>query len=175
MNKKSASALRAKFNIGFSFIEVMIAVIVLALGLIPVFSLFTSTSRGASSTIEELGATNYANEIIDNLSAYKYGELPEIHQKTDFDSLKQDPFFSRMRVSPLKPGFKRFLKIYPRSANFKIPAGAGEEFKKQIEKICMFKVIEATVEYSVKLEKGNLNKEYKMIALTGSDELDNFE
>lgn len=159
---------------GFSYIEVMIALSVLTLGLIPILSIFTSTSKGTASTIEELTATNYASEIIDNLSIYKYDELPEISARTDFDSLKNTPFFARMRISPLKSGYKRFVKIYEKSAHFKKPPGANAEMIRQIEKICSFKVMEVSVEYSENAGNGKKSKEFKITALTGGDDIENF-
>lgn len=172
MNNRSFIKRRCR---GFSYIEVMIALAVLTLGIIPVLSIFTSTSKGTAATIEELTATNYANEIIDNLSVYKYDELPEVLVKTDFDSLKSEPFFSRMRVSPIKAGYKRFVKIYQKTAHFKTPPGADAEMIKQIEKICSFKVIEVLVEYQESAGGGKKNKEFKITALTGGDDIENFE
>lgn len=159
---------------GFSYIEVMIALTVLMLGLIPIFSIFTSTSKGTAATIEELTANNYANEIIDNLSAFKYDELPEVFTRTDFDSLKELPFFKRLRVSSLKPGYKRFVKIYQKSASFKKPPGADAEVIKQIEKICSFKIMEVSVEYPENAGDGKKSKEFKMVALIGGDDVENF-
>ncbi len=174
MNDRRLMSL-SPYGRGFSYVEVMIALAVLALGIIPIFSIFTSTSKGTAATIEELTATNFANEIIDNLSAYKYGELPSVQARTDFDSLKNDPFFARLRVSPIKAGYKRFVRIYEKSAHFKKPAGADAEIIKQLEKICSFKVIEVSIEYAEETGGGKKSREFKMTALTGVDDIENFE
>ena len=160
---------------GFTYIEVMIALVVLALGLIPVYSIFSGTSKGTAATIEELTATNYANEIIDNLAAYKFAELPDLPDRSDFDSLKSSPFFAKMRVSPLKAGYKRFVRIYEKSAHFKKPADGDITLTKRLEKLCTFKVIEASVEYAENLGAGKKNKEFKITALTGVDDIENFD
>lgn len=88
-----------------------------------------------------------------------------------------------MRVSPLKAGYKRFIKISRKSANFKIPPGADAETIKQLEKICSFKVTEVCVEYAETSSGGDSsagpggkkNKEFKMTSLTGVDDIENFQ
>nr|HPG57005.1 prepilin-type N-terminal cleavage/methylation domain-containing protein [Candidatus Wallbacteria bacterium] len=60
----------------FSFVEIMVAVVLISIGLIPLFSLFVSTTSDVSNTIDEVLATTYANELIDSIIAHKFVDIP---------------------------------------------------------------------------------------------------
>lgn len=97
---------------GFSFAELMVAVLVLAIGLVPVFWFFSRTNVGTMKTRDEAMAWHYAAELIDVAMAKGYEgieetgedgvEVPEIvigKAKTGVESR----FVRRLIVRPLRP------------------------------------------------------------------------
>ena len=63
---------------GFSMVEIMIAVMVITLGVFPVFYLMTSGSRGTTVSIREIFAVNHAANIMELIMGYSYEKLVSI-------------------------------------------------------------------------------------------------
>ncbi|MBW7874565.1 MAG: hypothetical protein H3C47_01100 [Candidatus Cloacimonetes bacterium] len=63
---------------GFSMVEIMIAVMVVTLGVFPVFYLMTSGSRGTTVSIREIFAVNHAANIMELVMGYSYEKLVSI-------------------------------------------------------------------------------------------------
>ena len=103
---------RRRSRRGFSFAEVMVAVLVLAVGLVPLFWFFSRTNVGTMKTRDEALAWHYAAELLDVTMAKGYDgigetpeagvEVPEIvigEEKTSVESR----FVRRLIVRPLRP------------------------------------------------------------------------
>ena len=52
-------------NSGFSFVEVLITMLVLAVGILPIFTVFSQGSSGTIRTRDEILAQIYAEELLD--------------------------------------------------------------------------------------------------------------
>ena len=140
-------------NRAFTFIEVMIATVVLILGLIPIFTFFISTTSDISLTIDELAATTYANELIDGVLSFSYDEIPNKIPETNVKELiDSDHFFKKFDklISKMNPGYERFIEIESSSFNFSVPPMAGAYMCDKIKKLNSYKKIIARVRYTVK-------------------------
>lgn len=62
---------------GFSFAEILVTVLVLALGIIPVFLVFSKGSMGTVLSRDEMTAHLYAAELIDWCQSHTFDQLPE--------------------------------------------------------------------------------------------------
>lgn len=104
---------------GFTFLEIMVALVVLSLGLFPILSLFSSTTADISYTIDNVLVTTYANELIDSVIAHKFDEIPENVPLAELSTLGGNQFFVKLagRLSTLKPGYERYIEISTHSIN----------------------------------------------------------
>ena len=87
----------------FSFVEVMVATFVLAMGILPTFYVFSRGNVGTILNQEEITARQYAGELLDYLHARDYQQVAETSERTLF---------------PLVPGsseldhrFRRYLTV----------------------------------------------------------------
>ncbi|HNV70775.1 MAG TPA: hypothetical protein PKO06_13830 [Candidatus Ozemobacteraceae bacterium] len=62
---------------GFSFTEILVTVLVVALGIIPVFLVFSKGSMGTILSRDEMTAHIYAAELIDWCQTHRYDQLAE--------------------------------------------------------------------------------------------------
>jgi hypothetical protein len=60
---------------GFSFIEIMIAVVVLMAGIFPVYYLLTSGTRGIHLGINEILAVNHASSVMELLRGLSFSQV----------------------------------------------------------------------------------------------------
>jgi prepilin-type N-terminal cleavage/methylation domain-containing protein len=60
---------------GFNLIEVMIAVVVIMVGIFPVYYLMTSGTRGVSVSMGEILAVNHASSVMELLKGLSYQKL----------------------------------------------------------------------------------------------------
>jgi len=154
------------FKNGLSFIEILTAVTLIAVGLVPVFMLFGTTASDISITTDELFATTYANELLDGIHAHKYEEIPGRVDLIEVEKL-DDPFFRKLQkgLSPLNKGFKRFIEISTSEFPFKTPQKMNPFRKEKFEKLNKFKIIKIYIKYS----QNNKPKDLKMgIIVTAS-------
>ncbi len=97
---------------GFSFVELMVAILILAMGLLPIFWFFSRSNMGTIKTRDEILAQQYAAELIDYARARGYAanevtgeegsEIREIEiagQKTTVE----ERFVRRLYVKDLRP------------------------------------------------------------------------
>jgi hypothetical protein len=95
--------MNGKRDAGFSFVELMIAVFVLAMGIIPAFFVFFRGNVGTVLNRDEITARQYAGEVLDYFRARDYDQVTVTTDRIEF---------------PLVPGgaaidgkFKRFLAV----------------------------------------------------------------
>jgi len=115
--KQKEKMIKSKY--AFSMVELIVAIALIAVGLIPIFSIFGSTSSEISATIDEIILTGYANELIDAVINHNYDEIPGSYSSEDISS-SNDKFFVELKtkLSELKPGYKRGIEIKTESVNF---------------------------------------------------------
>ena len=97
---------------GFSFAEVIVAIMILSIGLLPIFWFFSRTNMGTIKTRDEIMAWQYAAELIDYAKARGYAgndltddQGVEIRTITvgDVVSEIEDRFSRRLIVKALSP------------------------------------------------------------------------
>lgn len=99
-------------RLGFSFVELMVAILILAMGLLPIFWFFSRSNMGTIKTRDEILAQQYAAELIDYAKARGFAanevtgeegsEIREIEiagQKTTVE----ERFVRRLYVKDLRP------------------------------------------------------------------------
>jgi len=138
-----------KKNNGVTFVEIVLAMAIIIMGLVPVFTIFGTTASDISITIDELTATSYANELLDAFFSHKFEEIPGKIKWCEVDGLS-DPFFQKLMkgIAPLKKGFKRYIEITTIDASYAIPQNANPFHKQKLEKLNIFKVIKIKVVFS---------------------------
>jgi len=134
---------------GFTFIEIIVAVALIILGLVPIFTIFGTTASDISITIDEAFATNYANELIEAVMSKKFDEIPENLSQCNLDE-QSSKFWDSVKkgVSPIKQGFKRNIEIENDSAPYEVRPEFDPFVKETVEKMNRFKIIRVTIEYS---------------------------
>jgi hypothetical protein len=133
---------------GFSLVEVIIATALIALGLIPVFSLFVSTTSDISYTIDEIVGMTFANELIEAIVASGFDDIPGEVPETEAAKLSGE-FFQRItkRLSPSKPGYERFVEITSAELPFDENARINPNAREKVKKIKQIKVIKVSVRF----------------------------
>lgn len=86
----------------FSFAEILVATLIFAFGVIPIFLLFSRGSTGTIMTKEETYARMYADEMIDIAMALGYDDPRLVKGVIKVDQLphtgKEDPRFNRFLI-----------------------------------------------------------------------------
>lgn len=96
-----------KNRFGMSFVEVMIAVFVLAAGLLPAFYVFSKGNLGTMMTRDEILAQTYASELVDYGLALGYDRFPpEEFQHREMSEIPGG--------APIEIRFHRFLTVVDR-------------------------------------------------------------
>lgn len=60
-------------NAGFSIVEVMVALVVLAVGMLGIASLYVTTLRSSGSALSRMQAVNLASDLADRIRANRFG------------------------------------------------------------------------------------------------------
>ena len=76
-------------NSGFSMIEIMIAVMVIGVGVIPVFYMLSSGTRGIQFGIREVKAVNHVANVIELFRGISYDELREFCEDGALEARQQ--------------------------------------------------------------------------------------
>ncbi|HOT76899.1 MAG TPA: prepilin-type N-terminal cleavage/methylation domain-containing protein [Candidatus Wallbacteria bacterium] len=154
---------------GFTFVEIMVVIVVIAVGLFPILGLFTSTTSDISSTVEDVMLLNYANEIIDSILAFPYDEIPGYLSEEDISNSK-NAFAVKLssQISKAPGEYRRELKIT--GVNLKVrQVETGEmdfysmeNFKKNMK----VKMVTAAVSYN---PPGGKKREMKTLVLVSKE------
>jgi len=134
---------------GVTFIEIVVTVAILMIGLIPIFTIFGTTASDISITIDELTATAYANELLDAFFSHPFDDIPNNVSLANVDEISS-PFFQKLMkgLAPIEKGFTRFIEITTIDASYDIPANINPIKKRKFEKLNFFKVIKITIKFS---------------------------
>lgn len=76
-------------NSGFSMIEIMIAVMVIGVGVIPVFYMLSSGTRGIQFGIREVKAVNHVANVIELFRGISYDKLQQFCEDGFFEARQQ--------------------------------------------------------------------------------------
>lgn len=98
---------------GFSFVEVLIAVLLIGLILVPILWFMTVSHRNTRSTINEVIASNLASEFMESIRALPFGTIRrvdgEIVMASGPDMAVVDLVFGEAK----KAGFKVNIPVFP--------------------------------------------------------------
>lgn len=64
---------------GFSFVEIMLGVVILGVLIVPLLGLFSSSSRATKSTVERAMALNLAADVIEYVRSIPYDSISKEH------------------------------------------------------------------------------------------------
>lgn len=67
-----------KSKYGFSMIEIIIALIIIAIGFLPIYNLFRQGTKTTVSNVQETVATNYASDLINFCKDLRYFQIKPI-------------------------------------------------------------------------------------------------
>jgi len=133
----------------FTFVEVVMATVIIVVGLIPVCASFISTTSDISYTIDEVLATTYANELMDAIISHSYDEIPVSIARSEVTSLGSNAFFQKLitSLSQAKPGFKRYVEIIALSAGYVKPQNLSSYQQKKFDRLNKLKLVRVSIEY----------------------------
>ncbi|HOD40332.1 MAG TPA: prepilin-type N-terminal cleavage/methylation domain-containing protein [Candidatus Wallbacteria bacterium] len=143
----------------FSFVEIMVAVVLISIGLIPLFSLFVSTTSDVSNTIDEVLATTYANELIDSIIAHKFVDIPSSVAYSEVQTLAGSPFFDKIiaNLTPCSSEFRRYVEISETATTVQIPANVSPLIAERYNRIKSFKIVKIKIKYDLNGRARELN------------------
>ncbi|NLI75558.1 MAG: prepilin-type N-terminal cleavage/methylation domain-containing protein [Candidatus Riflebacteria bacterium] len=117
----------------FSLLEVLIAVVVIALALVPIFSVMTTSHKDVRSAMEEVIASNLASELLETLQALPAPLIPLGHagelQAGAFAAAEAAGY--RTTLADCPPGFTRHLFVELLPIESSIPAGLPREVQER--------------------------------------------
>jgi prepilin-type N-terminal cleavage/methylation domain-containing protein len=94
-------------NRGFSFIELIIAIVIMAIGLIPLMWFFSRSNIGTIRTRDEIYAQQYAAELFDYVTATGF----DAHSPTDEAGIEVPAITIESETTTVEPRFSRRLFI----------------------------------------------------------------
>lgn len=112
---------------GFSFIELVLTLVVIGLALLPILSTYSASHQNTRATMEEVTSVNFASELLEALQALPFDQLCLMNSPIEFSNgnFTPDPFAVAMAKGnhhglgdrPLPEGFETTLLIdtYPDS------------------------------------------------------------
>lgn len=79
---------------GFSFIELVLTLLVIGLALLPILSTFSASHQNTRATMEEIVSVNFASELIEALQALPFAQLCLMDAQVAFENgaFSPDPF-----------------------------------------------------------------------------------
>ena len=94
-----------KLRLGFSMVEIVVCLVILAVGFLPIYNLFRQGSATATNNIQETEATNYASDIVNFCKDLKYYQIANTDSSQKINLANDEEihsFFQRMNP-PLEP------------------------------------------------------------------------
>lgn len=110
---------------GTTLIELVVAIFLFALCLLPIFQLLERSSQTTRTTREEIQASNLASELLDQISTIPFdslvivADLPVKNLDNGLQLVEGKPE-TRLVLSPLPEGFDRTLTIESLSSTMKL-------------------------------------------------------
>jgi prepilin-type N-terminal cleavage/methylation domain-containing protein len=99
---------------GFSLTEVMIGLVILAIAIVPIISMFTASHRTSHSARRLLDATLHAQTVLEGLASLEPADLPAIPLGADVVLVKDPGGF----LGGGGPRFDEVARYFARSAPF---------------------------------------------------------
>jgi type IV pilus assembly protein PilV len=119
---------------GFSIVEVMVAMVVMAVGMLGIASLYVTTLRSSGSAMSRMQAVNLASDIADRIRANRYakGAYADTAAEKPCIGITQDCTKDDMAANDLYLWQKQIDDLLPGSAEdsegtIVYTAGAGDE------------------------------------------------
>lgn len=134
----------------FSFAELIIAILIIGVGSIPVFTMFSRGSTGTMQTRDEVLAYNYAADLLSWAQTRPYDQLAPTNDAPS-DSLSLAPTAGPPVLLVMESGFKRFLTVKEAT-----PAPSGGKWP------FAYKVLVAKVQWN---PAGGINREIEMTTI----------
>jgi hypothetical protein len=118
---------KLRFDYGFSFIELVLTLVVIGLALIPILSTFSASHQNTRATMEEIISVNFASELLEALQALPFDQMCLMNAQVEFTNgdFSPDPFAIAatmgnqhgMSSRTLPPGFTTHVLVdtYPDS------------------------------------------------------------
>ncbi len=146
----------------FSIVEVLIAVTVIALALLPIISLMTSSSKDVRSTMEEIIASNLASELLETLQSLPVSVLPLGHdgeiETGTFAAAEAAGYKTQLASCPA--GVMRHLKIDLLSIDSTIPTDCAADVKTLAASAA------AVIEMKVEIRWKKQGRDHKLCLIT---------
>ncbi len=97
---------------GFSFTEIMIAVLIIGVTLAPMIYVFSRGTSGTIRTRDEVLAYNYATELLDYAQSLKFDEKPFLEEgNRKADEIEINGPEGPVAVLKIEPKFERYLTV----------------------------------------------------------------
>lgn len=79
---------------GFSFVELMLALLIIGLAVLPILSMYFSSHQNTRATMEEVVSVNFASELIEALQSLPFDQLCLMNSQVNFENgtFSPDPF-----------------------------------------------------------------------------------
>lgn len=139
-------------NAGLSLVEILVAVTIFSLLIIPVITMFNQTSRAGMRTKEQMMAANLAQEKIEEYRSIGFAKLQK-----KLDALRENGLIYYDKSEAPVPGFQEFSRqtIVSYFPEMNPPATNAMAFKR----------IKVTVEVTWKPGRMDLDKSYKLFTI----------
>ncbi len=94
-----------KLRLGFSMVEIVVSLVILAVGFLPIYNLFRQGSATATNNIQETEATNYASDIINFCKDLKYYQIDNADHSDEINLASDEDIhnFFRGMNPPIEP------------------------------------------------------------------------
>lgn len=101
---------------GISLLELLLALVVLSVGLLPVFDLLRRSGEAYRFSRDEVVAIHLAGEVVDQLAGMPFSQLPTLADRPLGEAeqgmlLVPGRIETRLELSALPPGYERVLTI----------------------------------------------------------------
>lgn len=91
-------------NAGFSFVELIVSVVILAIIVIPIYRLFISSATFTNNSRVKMRTTTLATDVMEGLKAYTIEDLKKQFSETNPDIVKDESFrFNVIDETMIKP------------------------------------------------------------------------
>lgn len=102
-----------KYRLGFTVVEIVIALVIIAVGFLPIYNLFRHSSAGTMNTVHETIATNYASDLINLCKDIRYSDVKDkvSEEKLSLnDDTEISNFIKELDFTPPPPVEKPFTR-----------------------------------------------------------------
>ena len=125
---------------GFNLAEILVAVVILSIALVGMFSQIIQTRKGTQATLEELKGLAYAQDMAERIKSTPYSSLPEMDESDDENTFAKLKIAEDKELTKLKDTsafFQRFVTI----KEFKQDFGSTEYEMKRVTVKVTWKII----------------------------------